>query len=185
MRFQICTYLTINELIFHWAQCWSVSARRSRVDHCEIWSFVKGGFLPSSCISQFVIMEIIYKHCKLRIEHILAIHLGKISDLKWSRVNCWQYMSLNVANDLMMIIIDIRQAIDMTLNDAYQLQPWISVSVQNAYTLNRTSIHIISRKKSLKKPSVARLGIFQEKWDISIVADTLAPRIARSSVLTK
>ena len=66
MLFQICTYLTINELIFHWAQCWSVPTRWSKVDHCEIWSFVKCGFLPSSCISQFVIMEIIYK---LRIKH--------------------------------------------------------------------------------------------------------------------
>ena len=51
------------------AQCWSVSTRWSKVDHCEIWIFVKCGFLPSSCISQFVIMEIIYKHYKLRIEH--------------------------------------------------------------------------------------------------------------------
>ena len=25
MRFQTCTYLTINELIFPWARCWSVS----------------------------------------------------------------------------------------------------------------------------------------------------------------
>ena len=69
MLFQICTHLTINELIFHWAQCWSVSTRWSKVDHCEIWSFVKCGFLPSSCISQFVIMEIIYRHYKLKIEH--------------------------------------------------------------------------------------------------------------------
>ena len=42
---------------------------RFQVDHCDIWSFVKCGFLPSSCNSQFVIMEIIYKHYKLRIEH--------------------------------------------------------------------------------------------------------------------
>ena len=72
----------------------------------------------------------------------------------------------------------------MPLNDAYQLRPWISVSVQNAYTLNRTSIHIRSRK-IFKNPSVAEIGIFQEKWDISIAADTLAPRIARSLVLAK
>ena len=66
-------------------------------------------------------------------------------------------MSLNVANDLMMIDnIDIRQAIDITLNDAYQLQPWISVSVQKAYTLNRTSIQIRSRKKKSEK-SIAAL----------------------------
>ena len=70
----------------------------------------------------------------------------------------------------------------MPLNDAYQLQPWISVSVQNAYTLKRTSR---SRKKIFKNPSDAEIGIFLEKWDISIVADTLAPRIARSLVLTK
>ena len=62
---------------------------------------------------------------------------------------------------------------------------YLSVSVQNAYTLNRTSIHIRSWKKFFKKTSVAGIPIFQEKWDISIVADTLAPRIARSSVLTK
>ena len=36
-----------------------------------------------------------------------------------------------------------------------------------------------------KKLSVAGIRIFQEEWDISIVTDTLAPRIARSSVLTK
>ena len=42
MWFQICAYLTINELI-HWAQCWSVSTRRSKVDHCDIWSFVNCG----------------------------------------------------------------------------------------------------------------------------------------------
>ena len=29
------------------------STRRSKVDHCEIWSFVKCGFLSSSCISQW------------------------------------------------------------------------------------------------------------------------------------
>ena len=69
------------------------------------------------------------------------------------------------------------------LNDAYQLQQWISVSVQNAYMLNRTSIHIRSRKISVKNHLL--LGIFQQKWDISIVADTLAPRIARPSVLIK
>ena len=47
----------------------------------------------------------------------------------------------------------------MPLNDAYQLQPWISVPVQNAYALNRTSIHIRSRKK-IKNPSVAEIEIF-------------------------
>ena len=98
MLFQICTYLTINELIFHWSQSCSISTRWSKVDHCEIWSFVKCGFLPSSCISQFVIMEIIDKHYKLRIEHF-SHSLGKISDYKWTPVNCWQYMSLNVSND--------------------------------------------------------------------------------------
>ena len=40
---------------------------QSKVDHSEIWSFVKCGFLPSSCISQFANTEII---CKLRIEDI-------------------------------------------------------------------------------------------------------------------
>ena len=70
----------------------------------------------------------------------------------------------------------------MTLNYAYHLQPWISVSVQNAYPLNRNSMHIRSRKKIFKK-HVAGIGIFQEKWDIYSVADTLAPRIASSSVL--
>ena len=73
----------------------------------------------------------------------------------------------------------------MPLNDAYQLQPRISVSVKNAYMLNRTSIHIRNKKKILKKPSDPEIGIFQEKWDISIIADTLAPHMARSLVLTK
>ena len=45
-------------------------AWRSKVDNSEILIFVKCGFLPSSCISQFVIMEIIYKHCHLRIEDL-------------------------------------------------------------------------------------------------------------------
>ena len=36
-------------------------AQWSKMDHSEIWSFVKCGFLPSSCISHFVIMVIIYK----------------------------------------------------------------------------------------------------------------------------
>ena len=40
----------------------------SNVDHSEIWSFVKCGFLASGCISQLVIMEIICKYCKLKIE---------------------------------------------------------------------------------------------------------------------
>ena len=43
---------------------------QSKVDHSEIWSFVKYGFLPSSCISQFANMEIICKQRKLRIEDI-------------------------------------------------------------------------------------------------------------------
>ena len=34
---------------------------QSKVDHSEIWSFVKCGFLSSSCISQFANMEIICK----------------------------------------------------------------------------------------------------------------------------
>ena len=33
---------------------------QSKVDHSEIWSFVKCGFGPSSCISQFANREIIY-----------------------------------------------------------------------------------------------------------------------------
>ena len=41
-----------------------------KVHHSEIWSLVKCGFLPSSCISQFANMEIICKQCKLRIEDI-------------------------------------------------------------------------------------------------------------------
>ena len=74
----------------------------------------------------------------------------------------------------------------MTLNDAYQLLTWISVWVQNAYILNRTSIHIMSRKKSSKKHLL--LGFeykFQEKWDISIVADTLAPHKINAPFLRK
>ena len=43
---------------------------QSKVDHSELWSFVKCGFLPSSCISQFANMEVICKQCKLRIEDI-------------------------------------------------------------------------------------------------------------------
>ena len=74
----------------------------------------------------------------------------------------------------------------MPLNDAYQLQPWISVSVQNAYTSHRTYMPLEVKKETIfKNPSDAEIGIFQEKGDISIVADTVAPRIARSLVLTK
>ena len=43
---------------------------QSKVNHSEIWSFVKCRFLPSSCISQFANMEIICKQCKLRIKDI-------------------------------------------------------------------------------------------------------------------
>ena len=43
---------------------------QSKVDHSEIWSLVKCGFLPSSYISQFANMDIICKQCKLRIEDI-------------------------------------------------------------------------------------------------------------------
>ena len=43
----------------------------------------------------------------------------------------------------------------------------------------------IEVEKKILKPSVAGIRIFQEKWDIFIVADALAPRIARPSVLTK
>ena len=43
---------------------------QSKVDHFDIWSFVKCGFLPSSCISQFGNNEIICKQCKLRVEAI-------------------------------------------------------------------------------------------------------------------
>ena len=43
---------------------------QSKVDHSEIWSFVKCGFLSSSCIAQFANMEIICKQWKLRIEDI-------------------------------------------------------------------------------------------------------------------
>ena len=68
---------------------------QSKVDHSEIWSFVKCGFLTSSCISQFANMAIM---CKLQIEDM-------ISDLKKARVDCWQYMPLNVAHDLMVIIL--------------------------------------------------------------------------------
>ena len=73
----------------------------------------------------------------------------------------------------------------MPLNDAFQLQLWISVSLQNAYTLNRISI---VEKTSLKPVLMPRFGIFQDMemdMDISIVADILAPRIARSLGLTK
>ena len=173
MRFKICTYLSINELIFHWAQCWSISTRRSKVDHCEIWSFVKRGFLPSSFISQFVIMEIKYKHCKLRIEHFshspgqnLRLQVNTCWLLAVYVIKCCEWF--NDDN------IDIRQAIDMTLNDAYQLQPWIPVSVQNAYTLNPTSPHIRSRKKSFKTPFSScdwnipgEMGHFHHCWYLS------------------
>ena len=43
---------------------------QSKVDHSDIWSFVKCGFLPSGCISQFANMEIVCKQCILRIEAI-------------------------------------------------------------------------------------------------------------------
>ena len=59
----------------------------------------------------------------------------------------------------------------------------ISLSAKCIYAKSYLNTHY-KQKKIFKKPSVARIGIFQEKWDISIVADTLAPRIARSSVLT-
>ena len=49
-------------------------------------------------------MEIIYNTANWE-QNILAIHLGNISDYKWTRFNCWQYISLNIANDLTMTIL--------------------------------------------------------------------------------
>ena len=46
--------------------------------------------------------------------------------------------------------------------------------------LNHTCIHINNEK--YQKSSVAEIGIFQEKWASSLVADALDPRIASSSV---
>ena len=73
--------------------------RQSKVDHSEIWSFVKCGFLPSSCISQWRS----YTNSAHWEKKILAIHLGKISD--GTCVDCWQYIPLNDKHDLTMIIL--------------------------------------------------------------------------------
>ena len=58
----------------------------------------------------------------------------------------------------------------------------ISVSVQTLCTLNCTRIHPDGRKNLKKKPSVAGIEIYQEKWANSMVADAQAPHIASSSV---
>ena len=95
---------------------------QSKLDHSAIWSFVKSGFLPSSCISQFVNMEIIvYKQCKLRIENI-SHSLGQDLRLKHALLNCWQYVIkcrswFNDDNT------DIGRSVYMTLNIAYPFQP--------------------------------------------------------------
>ena len=68
---------------------------RSKVDHSEIWSFVRCVFLPSSCILRFIIMETIYRHCKQRIKD-LSNSLGQYLGLKYV---------LNVAHILMMMIL--------------------------------------------------------------------------------
>ena len=83
---------------------------QSKVDHSEIWSFVKCGFLPSSCISQFANMAFICKQCTLRIEDI-SHSVGQ--DL---RLKCRAWF--NDDNT------DIRWAIYMRLNVAYSFQPW-------------------------------------------------------------
>ena len=61
---------------------------QSKVDHSEIWSCVKCGFLPSGCISQFANIAIICKQCQLRIEDF-SHSFGQ--DLRFE---------LNVAHDL-------------------------------------------------------------------------------------
>ena len=48
--------------------------RWSRIDHSESCSFVRCGFLPSSCISQSVNMVIIYKQYKLRTHNFSNPH---------------------------------------------------------------------------------------------------------------
>ena len=58
----------------------------------------------------------------------------------------------------------------------------ISVSVQNVCPLNCTCVHIESNVFEKKNFFVAGIGIFQEKWATSIVADALAPRIVSSPV---
>ena len=67
-------YLIINEILSPWTRCGPF--------HTTITGglLVKWGILPSDCISQFPIMEIIYKYCKPRIK-ILLIHSSKTSDL--------------------------------------------------------------------------------------------------------
>ena len=75
----------------------------------------------------------------------------------------------------------------MTLNDADGIcsheKSKVSVSVHNVCSaLNRTCIYI---EKNLLKASVAGIGIFHwGEMDNSMVADTLAPRSASSSVAT-
>ena len=108
---------------------------QSKVDHSEIWSFVKCGFLPSSCISQFANMAIICKQCKLRIEDIRHSFVHRILDLN----TCWFLTVYAIKcrawfND---DNTDIRWSIYMTLNMLLILfnhdksKGLISVSVQN------------------------------------------------------
>ena len=95
------------------------TARRPKVDHFAIWSFVKCGFLPFSCFSQFVIMEIIYSHCKLRIEDV-SRSLGQDLRLEHMLIVdsiCHQMSCVWWNGDHTGIWF-------MTLNDAYHLQSW-------------------------------------------------------------
>ena len=74
----------------------------------------------------------------------------------------------------------------MTLNDAFaamkRANSLISVSVHNVCALNHTCTYI---EKKLFKASVTGIGIFHwGEMDNSMVADTLAPRSASSSVAT-
>ena len=67
---------------------------QSKVDHSKIWSFVKCGFLPISKHGDHMQTA--------QTEKILVIVLGKITDLN----TCYLLtVSLNVAHDLMMIIL--------------------------------------------------------------------------------
>ena len=74
--------------------------RRSKaVDHCEIWSFVKCGFLPSSCISQLVIIEIRRSFTNGANWEWKIYSFTWVRSQTWTWVNCCQYMPLNVVHD--------------------------------------------------------------------------------------
>ena len=70
----------------------------------------------------------------------------------WMRVNWWQYMSINVAHDLMMIILlsdsqFIWRSMMLTIGSREENKCLISFSESNTYTINRTGIHMDSRQK--------------------------------------